>query len=144
MIGRVGAYLAAFEAITPDRLADFDDLVADEIRFRDPFNDVVGRNAFRRVLEKMFADLDDVRFEILRTATDGEVAFALWRFEGRMRHSGRRVRFEGMSELHVDADGRIAAHIDHWDASTQLYAKLPGLGRIIRWIRGRIGASPPA
>ena len=40
-------------------------LVTADVRFRDPFNDVQGVDAYGRVLTKMFADLDAPRFDLV-------------------------------------------------------------------------------
>ncbi|MGB1106503.1 MAG: hypothetical protein ACPG36_08450, partial [Candidatus Puniceispirillaceae bacterium] len=40
--------------------------------------------------------------------------------------------FEGVSEVHVDEDELIAAHIDHWDSASQLLARLPVIGMLLR------------
>jgi len=37
-----------------------------------------------------------------------------------------------MIEIHVDADGKISKHIDHWDSASQLLRYLPVIGAIIR------------
>ena len=50
----------------------------------------------------------------------------------------RRVR--GGSHLVFAADGRIEAHRDYWDAAEELYEKLPVLGTLLRWLRGRMSA----
>ena len=38
----------------------------------------------------------------------------------------------GMSEVHFNHDGYVIAHIDHWDSASQLLARLPVIGTIIR------------
>ena len=40
--------------------------------------------------------------------------------------------FEGMSEVHVNPQGLICQHIDHWDSASQLIRHLPVIGVIIR------------
>ena len=44
-----------------------------------------------------------------------------------------------LSELRFADDGRVVAHIDHWDSGAQFYGKLPGLGWLIERVRRRVG-----
>ena len=48
------------------------------------------------------------------------------------------LTLEGATELRFDDEGRIAAHIDHWDAAGQLYAKVPILGLLMARLRRRL------
>lgn len=126
-------YAAWFETLSPAGIGELDRLVAPSVRFRDPFNDVVGIDAMRRVLEKMFEDVPDTRF----TITDigfGSVAYLRWHFQG------GKWSADGVSEIAFDAEGRVTSHIDHWDSGRDIYAKLPVVGAVIRLIRRKIAA----
>jgi len=46
-----------------------------------------------------------------------------------------------MSELTFDSDGKVARHVDHWDAGKEFYEKLPLLGGVLRAIRRRVAAT---
>jgi hypothetical protein len=43
-----------------------------------------------------------------------------------------------MTEVHFDQSGKVAAHLDHWDAASQLYEHVPLLGGVLRIIRRRL------
>jgi hypothetical protein len=135
---RAAAYIACLEALTPERLPELSAHLAPQVRFVDPFNDVAGREPVIRVFTKMFEDVTDIEFAARDLACSGSVCFFAWTLRGRLRGSGKPIAFEGVTELRLDAEGRVAAHIDHWDAAGQLYAKLPVLGllmdRLRRWI----------
>jgi len=132
------AYLAAFEAMTPDNLDVFDAVCAPDVRFVDPFNDVRGIGRFKDVFRHMYATLQDPRFEVLDTAIGARAAYLRWRFDFAVR--GRAMSVEGMSEVAFDADGKVSAHIDHWDAGEQVYGRVPVIGALVRWVRGRLAA----
>ena len=133
------AYLQFFKTLTPTSLDRLDDLVAPDVRFRDPFNDIQGVAAMRHVFVDMFERLSEPRFVIMDTARSCQRCYVLWKFTAR---AGRlRLKVEGMSELEADASGRIVAHIDHWDAAGQLYEKLPIIGGLYRFIRRRASAA---
>jgi len=58
MTDALDTYVGALQSITADRLEDFMLLVADDVHFRDPFNDCRGRMRYRAVLKDMFETLD--------------------------------------------------------------------------------------
>jgi steroid Delta-isomerase len=134
----VAPYAAFFETLSPASLPHLDRLVTDDVVFRDPFNDTRGAAAMRRVFVRMFADVADPRFVVTAAAREGDVAFLRWEFTGR---TGRRtLRLEGVSEIRFAANGRVSAHIDHWDSAGQLYEHLPVLGWVLRRLRRRLGS----
>ena len=63
-------YCAAFVALTPQTLNDLGALVSDDVRFRDPFNDVRGRAVFLKVFEDMFEQTQDPRFHVIDKALE--------------------------------------------------------------------------
>jgi predicted ester cyclase len=139
MRAALDAYVRFYETLTPETINALPSLVTADVRFRDPFNDVQGVDAYARVLTKMFADLDAPRFEVRHAVLDGAVGYLNWRLVFRGRR-GQERSIVGMSELRFDESGRVALHVDHWDAASQLYERVPVLGFILRLIRRRLAA----
>ena len=129
---RLDAYVAFFETIRRDNLDALDTLVTPDVRFKDPFNDVTGVEKMRTALAMAF-DHGTPRFTVRDKARGAQGAYLLWRYD-----QGNGFAFDGMSEIRVAPDGRICAHIDHWDASTEVYLKLPVLGWLIGLVRRRL------
>ena len=135
------AYLRFYETMSPDTLDELDALVTPYVRFTDPFNDVRGPEAMRHIFMDMFKKVQGPRFYVTYKAYDGNVLLVRWRFSGHVEAFGKDPWVvEGVSEIHIDADGRISAHIDHWDAAAQLYERLPLVGPLFRFIRRRAGS----
>ncbi len=135
-----GDYIGFLESLTPERTGELREFCAPDVRFRDPFNDVRGVDAYVRVLDDMFDKLADVRFSVSHHACDGAVCYLRWVLEYRTRANAARRTIHGVSELLYGADGLIAEHVDHWDAASQLYERIPVLGTVLRAIRRRIAA----
>lgn len=134
------AYLRFYETMSPDSLGDLDSLVTTDVRFTDPFNDVRGADAMRRVFQHMFKTVRGPRFYVTYRALDGNVLLVRWRFSGHVPVLGKEPwTVEGVSEVHIDSDGRVSQHIDHWDAASQFYERLAVIGPIFRFIRRRAG-----
>ena len=134
------AYRRYFEALSPATLGELHSLAAPDMHFRDPFNDVIGPDKVIRSLELGYDHAEDMRFEFLDEAWSGRTCYYRWRFFFRpKRFSGGRIwSIDGMSEVRFDEAGLVAEHLDHWDAASQFYARLPVLGRLIGLVRRRV------
>ena len=130
------AYLAAYEAMGPDRLDVFDPVCAPDVRFVDPFNDLRGLDKLKAVYREMYETLENPRFTILDNAVGAKAGYIRWRFDFRFKGSDRVI--DGMSEVFFGVDGKVSAHIDHWDSGSQVYAHIPVLGALIRMVQKKI------
>ena len=137
-------YARFWTDLTVDSIDALEELSVDDVTFTDPFNDVRGRPAFKSVLKHMFENTDRPRFHVLDRAIGNHAGYLRWDFTFHpMRRGQARAewRFTGMSEVSFASDGRVISHIDHWDASTQLYARLPVIGPMLRFVRARLRAT---
>ena len=137
-------YVAALERLNRESLADLLALCDPHMHFRDPFNDCHGVAAFGRVMEDMFAKLDDVHFaadHVAWSGSDRSCALIHWHLDASLRAlRGKPWQVEGCSMLHFGADGTLTAHYDYWDAAAGFYEHLPILGRVLGLLRRRIAA----
>ncbi len=129
-------YIAFCEGMTPGQLDRLEEFCAADIHFRDPFHEVTGVDAYRRVLEKMFQDVGQPAFQVTGHALAGEVCYLRWRFAFG-RAGGKTMRIPGMSEVHFNAEGRVTAHFDYWDASP-VYETVPLLRSLVRLVKRRL------
>ena len=131
---------AFYESIGPADLRRLDEVYAADAYFRDPFNEVTGFSEIARIFGAMFEHLDDVRFEILEVVADPSGAMLTWNMRYRVRRWRPRETqaIHGATHLRFAPDGRIAYHRDYWDAANELYAKLPMIGPVMRWLRRKL------
>ena len=129
-------YVAVMEALRADNLASLDTVLTPEARFVDPFNDVCGVAAIRAVFAHGFRQCPGMRFSVAARAVDGHRGLLRWRMTCDARTGGLAV--EGMAELTLAPDGRVAEHVDYWDPAAQLYERVPVLGWLMRRIRRRL------
>lgn len=140
---RLDALTTYFETLTPATLARLGDYYATDARFIDPFNNVSGRNAIGRVFADMFEKLQAPRFEVLgryRSTDPPDEAMLHWRLHFRSRLLGGAAVIEGSTRLRFDTTGKVNQHRDYWDAASELYARLPLIGWLPRWLAGRLAA----
>lgn len=135
-------YCAAMERTQPSTVDELLAFFADDARFKDPFSDVRGKDKIRRAFVKAHADADDVRIHITDKAKGGDAHYLRWTLtcmpKGFMRRQGELV-VHGLSEIHVDDEGRVTAHIDYWDPALDLYRRVPVLGSVLGALRRQIG-----
>jgi len=118
---------------TIDRIPQF---YAADAEFKDPFNEVRGTDAIAHIFRHMFTQVDEPRFVIGSRFSGDDGVMLLWDFHFRTR--GRRpqaICVRGTSHLRFDAAGKVVLHRDYWDAAEELYAKLPVLGALMRYLQ---------
>ncbi len=132
-------YTEFFEQLSPDHLHRLSGVMADDIHFVDPFNDVRGLEKVAKIFRHMFDQLDNPKFTVTHAAmSDGPQPGGLIRWELHSTRKGRPWNITGMSEVGFAADGRVNRHIDHWDSAQQFYARLPVIGWLLRTIRSKL------
>ena len=129
----VNAYVEAFTALTPENVERLYDLVADDVFFTDPFNVIHGKDGFCRIFDHMFETCTAPRFTVNDVAHSATASYLRWQMTGKLKSwPHTNLLFDGMTEVHVDQQGKISQHIDHWDSASQLMRHLPVIGAIIR------------
>ena len=128
----------AYEALTPQTLPALLALYDKEAGFKDPFNDVRGAEALAHIYIHMFETLDAPRFKILHTATEGDLAYLVWDFSFRRKGKAAQWSIHGSTQIRYTPAGLVQDHRDYWDAAQELYEKLPVVGLLMRWLRGRL------
>jgi ketosteroid isomerase-like protein len=127
---------AFFESISPDGVQRIDEIYSADAWFKDPFNEVRGAAAIRRIFEHMFVQVQAPRFVVHEVVSDGDAAFLSWDFLFRSKRLGETEQvIHGASHLKFDADGRVSYHRDYWDAAEELYEKIPLLGGLMRLLK---------
>lgn len=136
-VARYGRFWAD---LRPESTRELLALARPDVRFVDPFNDVVGVHRVVALLDHMFAGASEVRFTVLRQAWAGDTAFYRWDFSCRLRRPAMTLGLVGVSEVRFHGDGLVAEHVDHWDAGAQVYERVPGLGAVLRLLKRRLSA----
>ena len=136
---RLSALADWYEALTPESLAQLGEHYAANAWFKDPFNEVSGLEAIRRVFAHMFERLRAPRFRILDRVADEGGALLTWEF--RFGAGRRDYLVRGATHLRFNARGKVAYHRDYWDTGEELYAQAPLLGGLMRFLQRRLRAS---
>lgn len=135
---RVARVIDFYQHLTPSRLASLGEIYADDATFKDPFNQVRGLAAIGSIFGQMFAHDDAPRFVVTDASLQGSRAFLIWDFECRAaQRSVGLWRIHGATAITFDAQGKVQDHCDYWDAAEHVYARLPVIGSVVRWMQRR-------
>ncbi len=128
-----------FETLTPESVGQIKSLYAPTARFKDPFNDVRGTAEIERIFQHMYVSLTQPGFIIVAQIVDGSQAFLTWEFRFKFKRFDTQTEqvVLGTTHLVLDERGQISLHRDYWDAAEELYEKLPVVGSLMRWLKGR-------
>nr|WP_289072977.1 nuclear transport factor 2 family protein [uncultured Halomonas sp.] len=117
------------------------EVYTEEVVFNDPLHHIEGCEALERYFATMYENVERCRFTFHTQQMQGHQAFVTWTMEfvhPRLAR-GRPVSVEGCSALTFTEDGKVSRHRDYFDAGAMLYEHLPIMGRVIRWLKQRLG-----
>jgi steroid delta-isomerase len=129
-------YIRSLENLNAENVTALAPLLAEDVRFRDPFNDVKGVEAMLKIFRHLFENVEDVAFDVLHAISREEILMMEWRFQGRLR--GMPWVFDGMSLVRFSQDGRVVEHFDYWDSGEHFFQRLPVIGLAITWLRAKL------
>ena len=128
-----------FDTMNPDAVARIGVVYTEDAFFKGPFNEVRSVAAIEDIFRRMYVSLIEPRFAVVNRIATEDQAMLEWNFHFRIRRYRPDVvqTVHGVSHLRFADDGRIAYHRDYWDTAEELYAKLPVIGGVMRFLRAR-------
>mgnify|MGYP000943610196 FL=1 len=139
----VDALVAFFEGLCLDTVVRFPEYYADDAYFKDPFNEVRCVAPIQRIFTHMFGQVDEPRFVVLERVVADNGALLVWELHYRLKGSRKTAApqvIRGASHLRFDSIGKVSWHRDYWDAAEELYARLPGIGCLMRLRKRKLAA----
>ena len=133
----VDKLISFYERMSPGTVAEIADIYAADAYFKDPFNEFNGVDRIEAIFRHMYQQVEDPRFLVREWSGTERDGFLVWdmHFRSRMMRGGNVQTIRGVSHIRFDAAGKVAYHRDYWDTGEELYAKLPVIGWLIRWLR---------
>lgn len=123
-----------YENLTAHNLPEIGRLYAVDAQFKDPFNDVQGLPAIEAIFSHMFLTTQNPRFTIVQSLQEGNHALLVWDFDFEKQGMPKPIRIHGTSLISFNKEGLVVRHRDYWDSGEELYAKLPWVGGLFRWL----------
>ena len=132
-------YASFFEHIdinTP--INEYEKVLDINARFKDPFHDIEGLENIYKIFQNMFLKLHNPKFKIIEVVEQKSIAYIKWDFEFYFKNNKEKQSFEGVSRIEFNENKKVISHIDYWDASENLYEKIPVLSSFIKLIKRKI------
>lgn len=134
-------YAYFFEHIDKDTHVDIYRKYFDEkATFKDPFHEVEGVEKIYNIFQKMYLNLDEPRFKIDEVVEQQNVAYIKWKFFFTFKNEKEYHSFVGVSRVVFNESSKVISHEDYWDASENIYEKLPLVKHIIKFVKNKIRA----
>ncbi|MCF4996961.1 DUF2358 domain-containing protein [Pseudomonas syringae] len=129
-----------FAELDHNNLHRLAELYSEDIHFTDPLHEVQGLAQLRDYFGELYANVSELRFDFHGVDQTGEGEGYL-RWVMTYRHprlaAGRLIHVSGCS--HLLWRDKVYRHRDYFDAGALLYEHLPVLGRVIAWLKRRMG-----
>ena len=121
-------YLYLFENLEISNFFQFDKLIDKNIIFVDPFNNVAGKENFKKVFQKSLQNVNNPKFKVVNIVSKKEIYYVKWKMT--FKAFGKNQEIIGLSEIGLNRHGLIKFHYDYWDSFTQFYVKIPIFGKV--------------
>ena len=125
----------------PETIADRVQAVyASEAYFNDTVKEVNSNKKIAHYLAKSLEATETVRIEVSDVARSGVDYYFRWVMNIKFRNlnNGGWTESEGVSQIRFDHEGKVLLHRDFWDAADGLFAYMPIVGSLLRWVKGRL------
>jgi hypothetical protein len=132
-------YATFFENIdATTSINEFEKFIDLQAKFKDPFHEVQGIHEIYWIFRRMYQTLDNPKFKILEVVEDKNIAYIKWQFSFCFKKENEIHSFNGVSRVIFNAEYKAISHEDFWDASENIYGKLPLIKYIIAFVKNKI------
>ena len=112
-----------FENLTEESLEQLGLFYDENAFFKDPFNEIEGKDKIIKIFKHMFKNFENPYFVILDTIESSDGAFLTWNFFIGIK--GREHKIHGSSHLKYNGENKIVYHRDYWDVGEEILLKFP-------------------
>jgi hypothetical protein len=128
-----------FNRLNKSNLHLLEQFYDDEVHFIDPLGELRGRSALTAYFAKLYANVQEISFDVQERFREGDVETVLWVMTLRARglNGNRPLKLDGCSILKFDGDLCIY-HRDYYDMGAFIYERIPVLGWVIQQIKAKL------
>ena len=125
-----------FENLKEESLDEIGLFYDENVFFKDPFNEIEGKDKLIKIFEHMFENLVNPHFVIIDTIEDSDGAFLTWDFFSSIK--GRDYKIHGSSHLKYNGESRIIYHRDYWDVGEEILLNVPFIKLMYSYFRKKM------
>lgn len=149
-------FISLYQSLNKDNLANLVDLYHPNITFIDPLHKITGLTELRAYFLESYGGVNSIKFTIHKVMEDDNEASIFWTmsFSSRKLNHGNIIHVDGISLIQFQnplsnnksfsqsskTDNKILFHRDYYDAGQMLYEHIPLMGRVIAYIKKRLGS----
>ena len=126
----------SYENLKEGTLDEMEFFYDENVFFKDPFNEIEGRDKLTKIFGHMFETLEKPKFVILDTIENSRSAFLTWDFF--LRIKGRAYKIHGSSHLKFNKENRIIYHRDYWDVGEEILLNVPFIRLMYSYFRKKL------
>ena len=136
------SYQALFENLSLEVVEkDFLAIFAEQVHFKDPFNETYDLASLQKIFRHMFTTLQQPKFTVLHTAGAGKTGYLDWQFDFNLKPEGKAQQIKGLSKILINDQQQVIAHIEYWDAGEFVYSKVPILRNLVGLVNRRLSVN---
>lgn len=131
-----------FNGLSATTMPLVDRFYAENTHFLDPVVDLRGRAGVRKYYENLYKNVESIRFEFSGHVKQGDEQVSMWTMvlKAKRLNGGKELRVIGNSHFKFDpVTGQAVYHRDYFDMGEFIYERIPVVGGLIRYIKGRFG-----
>jgi len=125
-----------YENLKEGSLDEMNFLYDENVFFKDPFNEIKGRDKLMKIFVHMFETLEKPQFVILDTIENSGSAFLTWDFF--LRIKGREYKIHGSTHLKFNKKNRIVYHRDYFDVGEEILLNVPFIRLMYSYFRKKL------
>lgn len=127
-----------YETLSEKNLESIGSLYAHSAFFKDPFNEVTGRESIEHIFRDMFKQLKNPKFIFKDKFQESNQAFTTWDFT--FMAKGKNYSIHGSTHLKFNNEGLVVYHRDYWDVGEEVLLKVPFVRSLYGILRKKIGS----
>lgn len=140
MAQNINAICQFYANLDTTAVAKVRDIYSEDIEFVDPVKRLSGADALEGYFRDLLANVSHCRFDITHTIHGQDDVCLTWTmyFAHPKLANGKELTLDGISQMRL-ANNKIAFQRDYYDLGAMLYEHLPLVGKLIRWLKSRLG-----
>lgn len=136
----VDHFQQVYNRLNIDNLELLRQIYSDDVHFIDPIHEIRGLSPLKSYFKRMYSNAEHTSFSFDHQEVIGNRCLLQWRMalQHHKLNGGQRFSIEGVSLLHFSDAGKVTYHRDYYDLGTLIYERIPLVGSLIRYLKGRL------
>lgn len=127
-----------FNLFSKERMDLVDVFYDEDVHFIDPMVNFKNRGQLRSYYEKLYQNVESIRFDFLAHIKEGDTHMAAWRMTlvAQKFNGGRPVVVDGISHVRFGGkEGKAVYHRDYFDMGAFVYEHVPVVSSLVRLVK---------